>query len=306
MKLGPIEISLLGNRKIDREIFNCDVETYNNELNDYILSLTSKEVSKRLSKVIISEFESIGATERIEHCLKKNGIVVVPNFLPVKDCEEISHAIRIKTEPNLKSTSRTPYSSKDMVVQRDNKLVRGFGAMKDHSVPVVNIRTGNDDGMIDIFNVDRLISSHLSKLHSCFAHSLFKRVLPISSGAENFEFCINAYWNRSVVQTRGFHVDSYSSRFKGFIYLTDVLSLGDGPYTYVLESHKDVMIKKANQLLAQCGGISTDTFVLNREKVLPIIARKGTLVISDQSGSHRGWPQRQGGERMLLVRNSHI
>ena len=107
------------------------------------------------------------------------------------------------------------------------------------------------------------------------------------------------YINHSVIKTNGFHVDSNYRSIKAFLYLTDVNNLEDGPYTFVKGTHlnHDQIYKKINTKMI---GTKEAPF-LDLQNVVPILGKKGTLIISDQSGIHRGIPQIKGATREVLV-----
>ena len=117
-----------------------------------------------------------------------------------------------------------------------------------------------------------------------------------------YNFCINPknlnlYINRSITKTRGFHIDSNYRSIKGFVYLTDVNRLEDGPYCYVKGTHVDTLFKKVNNSVI---GLKEAPFV-DQLNIVPVLGKKGTLILSDQSGIHRGIPQKKGSTRELLV-----
>ena len=114
---------------------------------------------------------------------------------------------------------------------------------------------------------------------------------------------LNFYINSNITKTRGFHADSFSPQLKAFVYLTDCLSLDDGPYTYVRRSHTDGPYRRLNQDLCVNLPNKTETPLLDRDRIVPVLGKKGTLVISDQSGFHRGYPQSPGHKRVISVMN---
>lgn len=156
--------------------------------------------------------------------------------------------------------------------------------------------------MIDIFNLDKSGIPALSTSRSWFERSglvsLVRMAAPNVS-ARN----LNAYVNTSVTRTRGFHVDTFNQKLKAFIYLTDVPTLSDGPYTYVAASHTDTNYKKINMALSKNLANNTEMPVVNWVSIVPVLGRKGTLVLSDQSGIHRGLPQAEGAQRRAIVMN---
>ena len=112
---------------------------------------------------------------------------------------------------------------------------------------------------------------------------------------------LNIYFNYAIKETRGFHVDSYKNEVKAFIYLSDVRDLGDGPYTYVKGSHAAGIFRRMNMALSSDLPNATEFPIVPFDEIIPVVATKGALVISDQSGAHRGFPQLENRERVIAV-----
>lgn len=112
---------------------------------------------------------------------------------------------------------------------------------------------------------------------------------------------LNLYINNSIKKTRGLHADSYDRTIKGFVYVTDVDSLEHGPYCYVKGTHLNSPWRKANKNISKRYQNKTESPFVDLLAVTPILGKKGTLVLSDQSGIHRGIPQEEGYIRKLLV-----
>lgn len=104
----------------------------------------------------------------------------------------------------------------------------------------------------------------------------------------------------------GWHRDSFFNQFKAIIYLTDV-TLDNGPFEYITRSHR-VRQKFSD---SDKYGISLKTTRIEDANVRGLIAAepdrhriltasKGTLVLVDTTGIHRGMPL-IGGERYALT-----
>lgn len=172
---------------------------------------------------------------------------------------------------------------------------------------VLNVRGQNskwDVGMMDLFNPKYSLNNSYGALEQRIIAlnipHLLSHILPGKWELEN----ANIYINNSVGNTRGFHVDDYTHKsFKLFVYLTNVDSLNDGPYCYVAGSHApDRSLENFNYLLNELFDcIATDSNIVDFEKVIPILGKKGVIIISNQSGSHRGHPQAIGASRLVAV-----
>ena len=170
--------------------------------------------------------------------------------------------------------------------------------------PVANIRKGTDAGLVDLFHADNHYPEALA-IRSELLDSGLKELLEDVSGTKLYLKSMNAYINIDVTDTRGFHVDAFGvTQIKVFVYLTDVLELKDGPYCYVLGSHREKALQSVNSYASTLIGLTdTDIVLLDFANAYPILGPAGTLIVSDQSGAHRGFPQEVGGRRALCVFN---
>lgn len=170
--------------------------------------------------------------------------------------------------------------------------------------PIANIRRGTDEGMVDFYNIDNHYPEALA-IRNRLLDSGLKELLEEVSGSKLYLKSMNAYINIGVTDTRGFHVDAFGvTQIKVFVYLTDVMELKNGPYCYVLGSHREKALQQVNSYASALIGLSdTDIVLLDFTNAFPILGPAGTLIVSDQSGAHRGFPQEVGGRRALCVFN---
>lgn len=180
-----------------------------------------------------------------------------------------------------------------------------YYSMAKSPIPVVSIRSGVDAGMADIFHAEKLFPSLgdavKDAMHSIDIESLLKKVTGKHFRFSNF----NLYVNDSVMSTRGWHVDSYGGKqFKAFMYLTDVEELSSGPYCYVVDSPSELGFEEANRRYAAYTDLKpTDITLFRKSKALALLGRQGQIVISNQSGAHRGYPQKDGAFRCVAALN---
>jgi hypothetical protein len=211
--------------------------------------------------------------------LKKDGIVVVENFLDESECA----SIKTKIDTVLSNDKAHPENTAATIFYRD-----------------IDNNAGYDTGMIDIENLDKEIPDIWSPINR-------KRIESIIASATSRNLylrSINAYINQSVTNTRSAHSDNVQPPiYKAFITLTDVESYADGPYTFVKKSHRLSLTRYINMLINLFipSRVLTDfPYYLPHRKVAGL-AKKGTLIISNQSGIHRGHPQEKGHKRCMLV-----
>lgn len=278
-----------------------DVADINDNVVRYLKSLSYDEIQERISSV---SFFDLSDVESVKKSIDQNGIVIIPDFIPAEVMQRLQPFI-----DSLKNKVDSFANSDDSVLEHDSALLqkglvklRRYNEMASYGKAVVHVRKGQDEGMVDIFNVDKWFEEIGSILRPFFESPDILSILDTVPGcveAKNLNF----YFNKSITKTRGFHVDSYSKQLKGFVYLTDVLSLGDGPYTYVKGGHLDSAFRRINKAIASMLPSKTESPVVPLSEIVPVLAPKGALVISDQGGAHRGHPQTEGEERAIAVMN---
>ena len=208
----------------------------------------------------------------IEEKLRRDGIVFIPDFLSPDKCDSIKSFLLRSLENN----------QDGIKLRKRNK----------------ENPEGTDHGMIDMVVNPKLIEAEIMKL--------FDRVgskIAIATNLETYHTRINAYINRGVINTRGYHMDNiHPTLFKAFVYLTDVESTDHGPYAFIKGTHQLSKWPYIN-LLANIFSKTpiTDMALFPKKREVVALAKKGTLIISSQNGIHRGVPQKKGNERFLLL-----
>jgi len=257
----------------------------------------SQEVSV---ESLANKQDVVNARHKLEAC----GVISIKDFFPVEEARALAKMAFTLVDQecdalrNGMNLSRPDY---EIISEAEGN----YYDLAENAKPVVYQRLGKDNGMIDIFNFDRLSGSKGVELKSALALPLLQELFS-KTGKRWRPRNLNVYVNRSVTATRGFHVDSYGGRqVKAFIYLTDVLDETQGPYTYVVGSHLDSAFRQASISMTHMGQPfeSTDTPIVNQRSILPFLAPAGTLIVSDQSGAHRGLPQQVGASRVIAVLN---
>lgn len=225
------------------------------------------------------------ASEEHANSLERDGVVVIEDYLDADVCD-------------------TLYSEISEAIDGDGiDVVRGGGYSYEELVnwggPVAEERTGRDEGMIDVFNADELFPEVASFKTDRTVNEIVERAASSSYAPEN----VNVYWNRSVTDTRDFHADTYTGKFKSFLYLTDVPDRSYGPFGYVKGSHRASSLKVGVSKLLNSirNRPPTDGVFYDEDAVVYYTAGKGTLIIANQAGYHRGHPQEAGKERMLMT-----
>ena len=156
---------------------------------------------------------------------------------------------------------------------------------------------GPDKGMIDIYNIEKSICLNLN-------FEEIEKTVKSTSTDEIYFTNIHAYINRSVERTRIFHIDNCQPVvYKAFIYLTNVNSIEYGPYSFIKGTHRFSLPVYYNLIrnLFLKNYRSTDMLIYKKKQEIIGMGNKGTVIISNQNGIHRGYPQAKGKERVALV-----
>ncbi|MDB2639670.1 hypothetical protein N9Y63_02285 [Akkermansiaceae bacterium] len=305
INLGKIEILARRNSQFNKSnaISESFLKQLNDESLDYLKKLTKEEIFRRIRGLSLEGLSSNESKNRALDLLKEKGIVVIPDFLEENVVNKISRAntALLKEISEIKKNVDQYYEDQDIVVQSGEIRLKSYTDISNQGKTVVIIRQGQDLGMIDIFNLERSRYHRELNLFDEFKNKKELRQL-INGFERDCEISnLNLYHNESIKKTRGFHMDDFSNTFKAFIYLTDVEDLSCGPYCYVEGTHIPGPYRAANLAIGRNCINETESPYVPVSSIVPILAKKGGLVISDQTGIHRGIPQEQGFTRSVLV-----
>lgn len=268
---------------------------YLKDLNDVTLEYirlyaTDSQFQQALLQLTCRDIDDVESLTRV---YKKNGVVVVPDFLDQSICKELLQLVEATAKRGKSDLSE--YFKSGLEFRRYRR--------KTPEEFIVHCRNGFDSGMIDFFNFDKQIPEEVAEnIRSKLMGDALIAMLTCRSKKAGFKLNINAYLNAEVTETRGFHIDARYPTAKAFIYLTDVSSLDDGPYTYVKNTTATYKPGDINSVLAKrFQWEDTEMPVVPLADIVPVLGKAGTLIISDQSGMHRGLPQGLGRKRVALV-----
>tara|TARA_Y100000588_G_C14181068_1_gene893705 strand:- start:231 stop:1031 length:801 start_codon:yes stop_codon:yes gene_type:complete len=189
------------------------------------------------------------------------------------------------------------------------RLERQAEGILTESPEIVSLESNGSD--MRIYGIDRVSSSFIMKEELRIADELMDSF--------NWRFFSNPEWFQlfgKIIYTddnlgsgSGWHRDSpIKHQFKILIYLTDV-HLSNGPFQYIEKSHtKDSLIKVAKRLKVDVDHYrftENEINTLIEEELLPapisVVGPKGTALLADTRGLHRGMPLREG-ERKAITR----
>lgn len=261
-----------------------------------------EELERRVLDVSVQDVDTEQGIELATEVLKENGIVVVPRYLPSQVLSELNSDVDCLVDEYVGASASEVFEDDYVLFQKGSGKVGGYANLAKYPKTIMQVREGQDQGMIDIFNVNYRFPTSFGVLKNMLSADNVVRVIRGQGGRVHVGN-LNCYINRGIGRTRGFHVDSYQRRLKAFVYLTDVESLDCGPYTYVRASHSSCCFRAINKAISEKLPYPTETPIVPQDSVIPILAKAGSLVISDQAGFHRGFPQAQGCSRKVAVMN---
>lgn len=261
-----------------------------------------EELERRVLDVSVQDIDTEQGIELAADVLKESGIVVVPRYLSDELLNELNGDIDRLVDEYLGASTSGVFEDDYVLVQKGNDKIGGYSNLARYPKTIMQVREGQDQGMIDIFNVDYRFPTSFGVLKNMLSADNIVRVIRGQEGGVHAGN-LNCYINRGISRTRGFHVDSYLRRLKAFVYLTDVESLDCGPYTYVRASHVSSCFRAVNKTISGELPYPTETPIVPQNFIIPVLAKAGSLVISDQAGFHRGFPQAQDCSRKVAVMN---
>lgn len=274
-------------------------------LNDDILKLAPYLEGRwleNLAECTVDAAQSPKVSEAAK-ILQEKGICVVKNFLSHKACYAVSEEL-----DTLIARSSSTLGEQDFLETQSSILTRPNVSRAPHTYEecanstksVFHFRGGCEEGVIDIFNVDRCLNSSILQILKPL-RAPWLAALVNSSGGRGVFANLNCYWSAGTLTREPFHVDSYSNTFKLFVLVKDCLSYSNGPYCYIAGSHKSEHIKTLNKALSSHFERKTLAPLVDVLNLVPSLGVAGTAVLSNQSGVHRGFPQDKDSDRTLLV-----
>ena len=258
------------------------------------------------------EFNALSSSKRTflkaAWILRRQGVLVVRQAVTPQALEAINAELN-QLLLQLDAGQTKQLASNAILNLPNKRRVKGYENFVDAEQAVINHRvkrpdgrSGSDAGMVDIFHPERLSEAMANAVTSCLHERLISRLLLAAAWLPMRVKCRNLYVNRGVQDTRGYHCDGRSQKFKSFVFLTDVRDLSDGPYCYVPATHRDRRPWKRSRQFNAAHGLNRHEYSqLQGLDALPLLAKAGDMVISSQRGAHRGHPQHPDAGRAVLV-----
>lgn len=243
--------------------------------------------------------------------LVRDGFVVIRNF--IERSVALTEAGRIAVDLNRYLPQIREFTTQEYPEVLIHCRAERFGHYREIAAspkPVFNIRNSwgedaPDAGLVDLFHPGKVFTNLqplVDTLATGYSATVLSHVHKVAGGPPYTPRHSNLYINMGVTGTRGFHFDSHTPHVKAFLYLTDVLRMEDGPYCYVPGSHRENLIKTLNRRYnTLVGHRPTDMFLTDPADGVAFIAPAGTLILTVQTGIHRGYPQGENGWRLALI-----
>jgi hypothetical protein len=215
-------------------------------------------------------------SNKLNYDFNEKGHLFIPSVYSTETIENINKDIKeFMTNNNIyvHLKKRHDVVEDTFFVNNTYTSLDNFKKMQFYYLPVIDNRGGhnrsNDVGMIDIYNVDKLIPHISQHIQIDVLLSILHKI----SGQKwkllrtNIQICSN------VINPNSFHFENIDKCIKCTIYLSDIINDDYGPPVYIENTH----IKKSN---------------IKNDNIKTFHGKKGDLLISFQNGLHRKLPQK--------------
>jgi hypothetical protein len=239
--------------------------------------------------------------------LRKHGVVRLPALVDSAEAAAAGQALAAFLEPFAERQEHEPHGE---VLGCDWQT--GTDRIPDYltrPAPVVSFLgdgpEGVDAGFIVLSRVEAIAARQgFHRLDALLGSPPFRLVERIVAEAFSVGLKIRQFLlSRSAATPRSLHTDTLGEFYNMFTYLSDVRSVGDGPFTYVPGSHlrRDLLTKGA--FLLGLRGRHPKEYPEMRDRAVPMLGPAGTVIIANQRGVHGAHPQGKDGCRAMLIVN---
>jgi hypothetical protein len=204
------------------------------------------------------------------------GYVFLKNVFTIDSIEKINQDIRDFMNNNniyLHLKKRHDVSEELYFVNNTYTSLNSYNKMQYYYLPVIDNRGShnrtNDVGMIDIYNVDKLIPSLYNNIDINLILTIINKISDTKWKLlrTNIQICSN------VSNPTSFHFENTDKCIKFTIYLSDIINDDYGPPVFIEKTH----IIKNN---------------FKNDDIKKFNGNKGDVLISYQNGIHRKLPQK--------------
>jgi len=170
--------------------------------------------------------------------------------------------------------------------------------------PAVTLSTagGDDAGNIGVIRADRLASERRMRAIAALCGSPAQQIVAAivarvhGGGQCRFDLLKKA----GVTGPQTAHVDTWGAFYYAFQYLNDIDDAHDGPYAYLMGSHRREDLLARDILLNRLRGRPPRDMPYLADRLTPLTGPAGAIVLSCQRGVHGGLPQQPGRVRWAL------
>jgi hypothetical protein len=256
---------------------------------------------------LVVQLDAGGWVASAAEILRRHGVVVLHHAVAPDLARAAKREVDGLIGELVPSSDATWGELGELLWQIDGAKLASHAAMANAGRPVANMRKRErdapDGGMIDIFAVDMSARARgMQSLLECCARLAGVREI-VAANAPVARRRFNLYRNDSVTVTRGLHIDSLAPNYKAFLYLSDVRDSGDGPYAYVPGTHRRADLVRRQMFVNTMLGRPVTNIYGFDDLAVEFLGPAGTVIIGNQSGVHRGRPQREGACRTVLLDN---
>ena len=204
------------------------------------------------------------------------GYIFLQNVYTIDIIEKINQDVRDFMNNNniyLHLKKRHDVVEETFFVNNTYSSLNSYNKMQYYYLPVIDNRGSHnrttDVGMIDIYNIDKLIPSVMKYIDINLILTILYKISNIKWKLlrTNIQICSN------VTNPTSFHFESTDKCIKYTIYLSDIINDDYGPPVFIENTHNI----KSN---------------FKNENIKKFYGKKGDVLISYQNGIHRKLPQK--------------
>lgn len=270
---------------------------------------TAKDVQFRVD---LNDVNQNSLWELGRAALAAHGVFIVDNYFSAEQIDRAQNELSQIEKVARKQFELGEFLETDQLIV-DHPVeprITGFHNRARSGKCYVFSRPEEDSGIVEVVNVERACPTIKRFVQPKLTTS--EIIEALNHGASSTELQprhLNAYINATNPATRGLHLDTQRWCAKGFLYLTDVDDIADGPFAYVPGTHvttspmKRLCIRYNEQIRGLKSPRNLEMDLQSAEYSYPVLAKRGTFIIGYTCGIHRGMPRIGDTRREVLIQN---
>ncbi len=263
------------------------------------------QLSKHKFKTVTFE-----ETVTIKKKLLEEGVVLIKNTYFKNNVELFNNIDKdYCSQRSINIPNSYSYYYEDLV---SLALANSQSVIEHRGFPVVSRlkkRTTNhsaDKGISDVFFAKYILSKTQNNIIENTIRPLDRIMAELGYKRSSY---INIYLYDSVYTPRCFHSDYMLDRYKVFLYLDTILDIKDGPYAYLVSSHRYFfsLLQKITRFILKpvfgnnLGYGTWDGLLFDSKLMTPIFLESGDIVITNNRGIHGDFPAARPFKRRVIV-----